>query len=117
MKKIAGLKPGTFESGGYSILPLLLEQNGFCSILFGDPLKDKSSMMIVREGKNAAVQYHFKSYGLLYPGEKQIIGPAYLKPARKSLRTQMKQGIHELYRETGITIPKDRPGFQQVCRG
>lgn len=109
VKKIAGLKPGTFESGGYSILPLLLEQNGFCSILFGDPLKDKSSMMIVREGKNAAVQYHFKSYGLLYPGEKQIIGPAYLKPARKSLRTQMKQGIHELYRETGITIPKDRP--------
>lgn len=94
---------------GNATLPVLLEQNKFSAILFGDPLKDKSNIDIVRIKGNALVQYNFKSYGLLYPGEKQVVGPAYLKLARKSLNEQMTKGIRELYKEVGLSIPANRP--------
>lgn len=110
VKPVAGLGAnGRAEGPGYSTLPMLLEQNGLCAILFGDPLKDKSDMQIVRTGGYAMVQYNFKSYGILEPGEKQVIGPAYFKPARKTLREQMTKGIRELYRTVGFSVPGNRP--------
>lgn len=110
VKTVVGLGAnGAAEGPGYTTLPMLLEQNGVCSILFGDPLKDKSDMQIVRTGGNTMVQYNFKSYGILHPGEKQIIGPAYFKPARKTLREQMVKGIRELYRTIGLSVPGNRP--------
>lgn len=109
---VAGLgKNGREEISGFSTLPMLLEQNGICSILFGDPLKDKSNLQIVRVNGAAVIQYNFKSYGYLEAGKPQRIGPVYLKPARKTIDEQMKTGIRELYGEVGLSVPKDRPDW------
>lgn len=109
---VSGLgKNGREEISAFSTLPMLLEQNGVCSILFGDPLKDKSNLQIVRVNGAAVIQYNFKSYGYLEAGKSQRIGPAYFKPARKTIDEQMKTGIRELYREVGLTFPKDRPDW------
>lgn len=95
-----------------AILPFLLENgSGLTSIFVPDGTQDLTNMQILAGENTVAVQSNFKSFGWVYPGETQKIGPAYMKVSADTLENTLRGGIWKFYDETGMKAPAARPDW------